>query len=189
MNQESQRKWMVVTLRTSLIPKEPPMRHHWQFLLQLQKSLHLQPWRKPLRNQGKRTLPEQKYYLMVRHRCAVLNSLRGKKTSKLLSYSTILYSKTKPKKVDTKSLWHPAQRFLFSATGYLSKSANWILPTTESRRHSKKKLKTEFEQGCSQITSGLRKELRYWVMTTRNSLMVYTEMQFKFSAIPANIDF
>lgn len=54
-----------------------------------------------------------------------------KKPSKLLSYSTILYSKTKSKKVDTKRLWHPAHRFLSSTTGYLSKSANWILPTTE----------------------------------------------------------
>lgn len=30
MNQELQRKWMVVILGTSPIPKEPPMKHHWQ---------------------------------------------------------------------------------------------------------------------------------------------------------------
>lgn len=47
-------------LGTSQIPKEPPMQHHWQFLLQLEKSPHLHPRGKPLRTPAEEDIPRDK---------------------------------------------------------------------------------------------------------------------------------
>lgn len=56
---------MAVILGTSQMPKESPLKHHWQFLLQLEKSLHLQPRKKPLRTPAKEDTPETSAELEV----------------------------------------------------------------------------------------------------------------------------
>lgn len=103
------------------------------------------------RGHSHRPVPRQKYYLMVRYRRAVLNSLRAK-TKQNKHTRKMLCQSMNSRGATTES--STARRFLSSTTGQLSQPENWILPTAKNPEGAQKKtsIKIQPEEGYSQIT-------------------------------------